>query len=139
MKPKKPPPELRRLLAERRYLPTGVPLLKRIAALRGQRVCRDALSITIDDQYVGAARPRDRLGRPLPTWAGCHVLRTGELFVMNPAAPDSFDGRYFGVLRLTHVIGRATPVWTDEAGNGDHVWFADPRAAELSHTTNQGD
>lgn len=134
-----PPPKLRRLLAERRYLPTGVPLLKRIAAVRGQRVCRDALSITIDDQYVGAARPRDRLGRRLPTWAGCRVLRTGELFVMNPAAPDSFDGRYFGVLRLTHVIGRATPVWTDEAGNGDHVWFADPRASDTSLPSTQGD
>ena len=127
------------LLAERHYLPTGVPLLKRIAAVRGQRVCRDALSITIDGQYVGAARPRDRLGRPLPTWAGCHVLRTGELFVMNPAAPDSFDGRYFGVLRLTHVIGRAAPVWTDEAGNGDHVWFADPRASDTSLPSTQGD
>ncbi len=134
-----PPPELRRLLAERRYLPTRVPLLKRIAAVRGQRVCRDALSITIDGQYVGAARPRDRLGRPLPTWAGCHVLRTGELFVMNPAAPSSFDGRYFGVLRLTHVIGRAAPVWTDEAGDGDHVWFADPRASDTSLRSTQGD
>ena len=134
-----PPPELRRLLAERHYLPTGVPLLKRIAAVRGQRVCRDALSITIDDQYVGAARPRDRQGRRLPSWAGCRVLRTGEVFVMNPAAPDSFDGRYFGVLRLTHVIGRATPVWTDEAGNGDHVWFADPRASDTSLPSTQGD
>jgi conjugative transfer signal peptidase TraF len=134
-----PPPELRRLLAERRYLPTGVPLLKRVAAVRSQRVCRFAHAITIDGQYVGAARARDRLGRALPVWAGCHVLRTGELFVMNPAAPDSFDGRYFGVLRITHVIGRATPVWTDEAGDGDHQWFADPRAAETSPTTNQGD
>ena len=134
-----PPPELRRLLAERHYLPTGVPLLKRIAAVRGQRVCRDALSITIDGQYVGAARPQDRLGRPLPIWAGCHVLRIGELFVMNPAAPDSFDGRYFGVLRLTHVIGRAAPVWTDEAGIGDHVWFADPRTSDASLPSTQGD
>ena len=58
---------------------------------------------------------------------------------MNPAAPDSFDGRYFGVLRMADVIGRATPIWTDEAGDGDHVWFADPRAAELIPTTNQGD
>ena len=32
-----PPPALRRLLAERGYLPIGVPLLKRIAAVRGQR------------------------------------------------------------------------------------------------------
>ena len=134
-----PPPELRRLLAERHYLPSTVPLLKRIAAVRGQRVCRFAYGITIDGQYVGAARARDRLGRPLPVWAGCHVLRTGELFVMNPAAPDSFDGRYFGVLRMADVIGRATPVWTDEVGNGDHVWFADPRAAEPSPTTTQGD
>jgi conjugative transfer signal peptidase TraF len=133
-----PPPELRRLLAERHYLPTGVPLIKRIAAVRGQRVCRFAHGITIDGQYVGAARARDRLGRPLPVWAGCHVLRTGELFVMNPAAPDSFDGRYFGPLRLDTVIGRATPVWSDEAGDGHHVWFADPRET-LSPTTQKGD
>lgn len=134
-----PPPELRRFLAERRYLPTGVPLLKRIAAVRGQRICRFQHGVTIDGTYVGAAQARDRLGRPLPVWAGCHVLRTGELFVMNPAAPDSFDGRYFGVLRITQVIGRATPVWTDEAGNGDHQWFADPHSNQPTSSTTEGD
>ncbi|MGE3693554.1 MAG: S26 family signal peptidase [Novosphingobium sp.] len=134
-----PPPELRSLLAERHYLPTGIPLLKRIAAVRGQRVCRFARRIAIDGQYVGAARARDRLGRPLPVWAGCRVLRTGELFVMNPAAPDSFDGRYFGVLRLADVIGRATPVWTDETGDGDHQWFADPRSNLPTSSTTEGD
>ena len=123
-----PPPALRALLAERGYLPTGVPLLKRIAAVRGQRVCRFAHRVTIDGAYVGAARARDRLGRPLPVWAGCHVLKSGELFVMSPAAPDSFDGRYFGVLRMSDVIGRAKPVWTDEAADGDHQLLADPRA-----------
>ena len=133
-----PPPALRRLLAERGYLPTGVPLLKRIAAVSGQRICRFGHGVTINGKYVGAARARDRLGRPLPTWSGCRTLRSGELFVMNPAAPDSFDGRYFGVLRMTDVIGCATPVWSDEAGNGDHVWFADPRASYPS-TTDQGD
>src|SRR3546814_1910708 len=40
------------------------------------------------------ARARDRAGRPLPAWFGCRKLRSGELFTMNPAAPDSFDGRY---------------------------------------------
>ncbi|PKB14316.1 conjugative transfer signal peptidase TraF [Novosphingobium kunmingense] len=134
-----PPPALRQLLAARNYLPTGVPLLKRIAAVSGQRVCRIADGITIDGAYIGAALARDRLGRPLPVWAGCRVLRTGELFVMNPAAPDSFDGRYFGVLRLADVIGRATPVWTDEAGNGDHQWFADPRSNQPTSSTTEGD
>lgn len=134
-----PPPELRRLLAERRYLPTGVPLLKRVAAVSGQRVCRFAHGVTIDGDYVGAARTRDRLGRPLPVWAGCHLLRSGELFVMNPAAPDSFDGRYFGVLRDADVIGRATPIWTDEAGTSDHQWFADPRANPPTSSPTEGD
>jgi conjugative transfer signal peptidase TraF len=133
-----PPLELRHLLAERHYLPTNVPLLKRIAAVRGQRVCRFGHGVTIDGSFAGAARARDRLGRPLPVWAGCRTLRVGELFVMNPAAPDSFDGRYFGPLRLDTVIGRATPVWTDEAGDGRHVWFADPRET-LSPPSPEGD
>lgn len=134
-----PPLALRNLLAERRYLPTGVPLLKRIAAVSGQRVCRFAHGVTIDGAYVGAARAHDRLERPLPVWAGCHVLQTGELFVMNPAAPDSFDGRYFGLLRKADVIGRATPVWTDEAGDGDHMWFADPRSNPPTSSPTEGD
>ena len=126
-----PPPELRRLLAKRGYLPAGVPLLKRIAAVSGQRVCRFGHGVTIDGDFAGVARARDRLGRPLPVWFGCRMLRTGELFVMNPAASDSFDGRYFGMLRVADVIGRATPVWTDEAGDGRHVWFAESRAADI--------
>jgi conjugative transfer signal peptidase TraF len=129
-----PPPALRRLLAERGYLPVGVPLLKRVAAVRGQRICRFRHGVTIDGRFAGVARYRDRQGRTLPAWFGCRTLRSGELFAMNIDVPDSFDGRYFGVLRMTDVIGRATPVWTDEAGNGDHVWFADPRNPDKSTT-----
>ena len=127
-----PPPALRRLLAERGYLPVDVPLLKRVAAVSGQRVCRFAHGVTIDGQLVGIARARDRRGRPLPVWSGCQRIARNELFFMNPAAPDSFDGRYFGVLSTHSIIGRATPVWTNEAGDGDHVWFADPLSNEIS-------
>ncbi|MFZ5702969.1 MAG: S26 family signal peptidase [Pseudomonadota bacterium] len=127
-----PPPDLGRFLAERGYLPVGVPLLKRVAAVSGQRVCRFAHGVTIDGVLVGVARSFDRRGRPLPAWFGCRQIGSDELFLMNPAAPDSFDGRYFGVLRMSDVIGRATPIWTDEADNGDHIWFADPLTLEIS-------
>ena len=43
---------------------------------------------------------------------------------MNPGVKDSLDGRYFGVLPASSIIGRATPVWTDEAGDGRFVWRA---------------
>jgi conjugative transfer signal peptidase TraF len=133
-----PPSAVRRLLATRGYLPAGLPLLKRIAAVSGQRICRFGHGVTVDGEFVAVARARDHLGRPLPAWFGCRTLQAGELFVMNPAAPDSFDGRYFGVLHMADVIGRATPVWTDEAGDDRHVWFADPRSFALPPTP-QGD
>jgi len=48
------------LFAERGYLPAGVPLLKRIAALPGHVVCRNSLLITIDGIAAGQAHGRDR-------------------------------------------------------------------------------
>lgn len=121
-----PPPRLHTYLAKRGYLPSGVPLLKEIAALRGDTVCRAGLVIKINGQVAGFARALDRRERPLPVWQGCHNIAADEVFVMNRDAPGSFDGRYFGPLARTAVIGRASPVWTDEAGDGDHVWFARP-------------
>lgn len=134
-----PPPALRELLVERGYLASGVPLVKRIAAVPGQQVCRFAHAVSVDGAFVGAARARDSAGRTLPTWAGCTVLREGELFVMNPAAPDSFDGRYFGPLRMSDMVGRARPVWTVEHGGTAHTWFADPLASKPHNSPFRGD
>lgn len=109
----KPPEPLAGFLADGGYLPKGVPLLKHVAAMAGQRVCRTGVVVTIDGRRVGSARERDRRGRALPIWSGCRAITEGELFLMNPDAPDSFDGRYFGPLPATSVLGRATPLWTD--------------------------
>lgn len=125
-----PPPHFQRILAARGYLPVGMPLLKEIAALPGDRVCRTGASITINGAPVGTARTRDSRGRALPAWSGCRVIPADELFVMNRRAPDSFDGRYFGPLKRAQLIGRASPVWTDEAGDGAHIWFARPTLSQ---------
>jgi conjugative transfer signal peptidase TraF len=109
-----PPEPLAGFLDERRYLPKGVPLLKRVAALPGQTVCRSDRAISIDGVAVGEALDRDHLGRPLPVWRGCRVIGDGEIFLMNPRA-DSLDGRYFGPLPDTAIAGRAAPLWTREA------------------------
>ncbi|GCD57086.1 MULTISPECIES: S26 family signal peptidase [Acetobacter] len=99
------------LLATRGYLPLGVPLLKPVAAISGQSVCRTGQRVTIDGHFAGDAQSGDHWGRPLPVWQGCRHLASGEVFVMNPAEPRSLDGRYFGPLPVSTVIGRATPVW----------------------------
>ena len=108
-----PPTPLAQFFAARHYLPLGVPLLKHILALSGQTVCRNGRAITVDGITVGEALYRDRFGRALPDWQGCRSLASGEVFVMN-TPPDSLDGRYFGPLPLTTIVGRADPIWTRE-------------------------
>ncbi|MFT9222761.1 S26 family signal peptidase [Gluconobacter oxydans] len=98
------------LLATRGYLPFGVPLLKPVAALAGQSVCRIGVHVTIDGKAAGDAKTVDHRGRKLPVWQGCQHLGPGQMFVMNAAVPTSLDGRYFGVLPMDTVIGRAVPV-----------------------------
>lgn len=107
-----PPEPLARFAAVRGYLPIGVPLLKHIAALDGQTVCRFARIVWVNGRAVAIARERDSVGRSLPSWQGCRTLRAGQVFLLNPTIPDSFDGRYFGVLPATAITARAEPLWT---------------------------
>lgn len=118
------PEPLATFLAERGYLPKGVPLLKRVLAVSGQTVCRTGHTITVDGIAAGIALERDRAGRNLPVWQGCLRIHTGEIFLMNWQVRDSLDGRYFGVTSTDQIIGRALPLWTDENGDSRFVWRA---------------
>jgi len=116
-----PPPALAGLLAARGYLPRGLPLLKRVAALPGALVCRSGTFVTVDG--IGAARAlaRDRANRPLPVWTGCRTVSRGEFFLLN-AAPDSLDGRYFGPLPSAGLIGTAHPLLTRSTASTPLRW-----------------
>ena len=109
-----PPEPLAGFLADRGYLPRGVPLLKHVAAVAGQTVCRVGRSVTVDAIEMGEARERDGRGRALPVWEGCRVIRRDEVFLMNPQSADLLDGRYFGPLPAASVVGRAIPLWVDQ-------------------------
>lgn len=104
------PPNVRRLAAQRHYLPLGVPLVKDVAASAGQRVCADGGTVSIDGRNVVLRRRADRRHRALPWWFGCRVLQEGSVFLLGRAA-DSFDGRYFGPTSASDVVGRAEPLW----------------------------
>lgn len=109
-----PPEDLAGYLDGRGYLPRGIPMLKRVAALPGQLVCRIGRIVWIDGMAVAEARVDDRIGRTLPTWCGCRRLRQDQVFLLNADAPDSLDGRYFGPLPVSALRGRAVAIWTRE-------------------------
>ena len=86
--------------------------MKHVAALGGARVCRRGLDVRIEGVLVGRALARDRMRRALPVWQGCLQLTPQQIFLLNRKRADSLDGRYFGSLSITAVVGRALPVWT---------------------------
>lgn len=108
----RPSPGLARYMASRRYVEAGALLVKPVAAVAGQQVCRTGATVTIDGVTVAIARIADRIGRPLPVWTGCRRLPTGAVFLLAPAVPASLDGRYFGPIATSNVVGRALPLWT---------------------------
>lgn len=104
-----PDPALAAFLDEEGWLPRGVPLIKPVAAVAGQTVCRLGDDLTIDGKRAARALPRDGHGRPLPSWSGCRLLLPGEVFLLAPAF-GSLDGRYFGVTDGDQILARADPV-----------------------------
>lgn len=92
-------------------LPTGRYLLKPLAAVAGDTVCRDQTTITINGIFAATARRRTRTGELLPSWNGCQVLRENEILLLAPH-PASFDGRYFGPTDRDTIAGIARPIFT---------------------------
>ncbi len=110
----RPPKSAARLAAMRGYLPANIPMVKRVAAMTGDLVCRDGEQIRINGQPAARALKADSQGRDLPTWQGCDRLSAGELFLLT-APTASFDSRYFGAVPARNLIERIQPIWTYSA------------------------
>ena len=81
------PRDIAAFAAKRRYLPRHVPVLKRIAATTGQRVCVRDGTVLIDGAAVATTLAIDGKRRSLSAWSHCRKLELGELFLLNARAP----------------------------------------------------
>jgi conjugative transfer signal peptidase TraF len=104
------PKVIRRLAAERRYLPDNVPLVKRVAAVAGDEICATGNLVIVNGKPVAHRRAVDKRARRLPFWLGCRRLHGRQVLLLMDN-PLSFDGRYFGPIEGTEVIGKARLLW----------------------------
>lgn len=86
----------------------AVLLLKRVAGLPGDTVCRHG-RLVITPQGWAHALEADSRGRPLPTWTGCRILRPDEVFLLGDTGA-SFDSRYFGPVPARDITGVYGPL-----------------------------
>lgn len=104
------PARLAAFAARRRYLPRGTPLIKPVAAVVGDTVCRRGARISVRGKPAARVRSADGAGRPLPSWHGCRKVQSGEVFLLSDH-PDGFDSRYFGALPVRLIVGHAVFIW----------------------------
>ncbi|MHA7901567.1 MAG: S26 family signal peptidase [Henriciella sp.] len=97
----------------RGYVGKDWPLLKQIAGMPADEICRHGHDILINNKPAAIAKERDSNGRNLPVWSGCRVLQADEFFLLTPH-PASLDGRYFGPIKQSDLDGLAIPLMTSE-------------------------
>ena len=96
---------------QRHYLPHGVPLIKRVAAIEHDIVCADADGVWVNGRWLVGRKMTDAVGRPMPSWTGCQYLGEGDVFLLMEEHVDSFDGRYSGVTAPQNIIGKVRLIW----------------------------
>jgi len=108
-----PSKTLAEFIEERQYLPPDTPLIKRVAAITGDEICREYEAIFINKTHVADALLFDSRDREMPQWSGCFTLKINEIFLLN-AHEKSLDGRYFGATKRNEIIGVAIPGFVKE-------------------------
>jgi type IV secretory pathway protease TraF len=74
--------------------PADTLLIKRVAALPGDIVCRQADTLSVAGKTL-QAKARDMHDNVLPNWQGCHKLSNERIFIQGDHL-GSYDSRYFG-------------------------------------------
>ncbi|TQF13421.1 conjugative transfer signal peptidase TraF [Myxococcus llanfairpwllgwyngyllgogerychwyrndrobwllllantysiliogogogochensis] len=105
------PSSVRGIVEDRHYLRAGAVLVKPAAAVEGDEVCTRNGRLSINGAVHGDISTVDSAGRPLPTAGFCGVVPRG-FFLPAGHHPMSFDGRYFGLVAVTEVLGEVVPLWT---------------------------
>jgi type IV secretory pathway protease TraF len=102
-----------RLAAERGYLITPMPMLKRIVAVEGDFVSYDVQenAVTVNGGYVLMTEilSQDTEGRPMPSAFFPVWLRERQAWLSSENI-RGYDSRYFGPVS-SDILRRATPVW----------------------------
>ena len=97
---------------DRSWFHPELPLLKPVGALPGDRVCMSDTSVTINGKRRGDIARVDSNSVPLPHARGCFFVDDGYFLPLSTYSDHSFDGRYFGEVSQSLIIGEATQIFT---------------------------
>jgi conjugative transfer signal peptidase TraF len=92
------------------WISRWTPLLKPVAGVAGGVVTITDAELRVNGEPYGPVY-QEAHGKTLPYIRGQAVVQQGTVFLASHA-PQSIDGRYFGVTQISDLTARALPVWT---------------------------
>lgn len=107
-----PPNDVKKLMISRGYLKENQYLLKEIKGLEGQKYHTINDLAYVDDKYIGQIFKVDSQNRPLPRFLGEHTIPKGYFLPIADNRPNSYDGRYFGFLKIEDIKYKLYPLIT---------------------------
>jgi len=87
-------------------------MIKVVVATSGDKVCWQDDNIFINGKFSGEVATVDSMGRPLGHEPECVTLAKGQFLPMAPDYPQSYDGRYFGLINSENVQFCVRPILT---------------------------
>lgn len=108
----RPPGPFAALIYGRGWLPVGMPLLKPVGGLEGDRYCVEGGRFIVNGVDVGPVFISDSHGLAVPQFVGCRRVKRDEFLPVSSFLARSFDGRYMGAVAMGRMIGTGIPVWT---------------------------
>lgn len=90
-------------------------LMKHVSAAKGDVIDVTDAGVSVNGKLLPDSKPRakDGAGRVMPTFrVHARRLGEGELLLMGDDNPKSFDGRYYGLVDMSHVETVIKPVLT---------------------------
>jgi len=106
------PEGFEKYLYGRKWLPEGWPLFKTVGGIPGDTFCISDGGLTVKEKVIGPVYSTDSKGLPLPVLRGCRAVQENHFLPVATGLKSSFDGRYFGAVSVSLVIGTARPVLT---------------------------
>lgn len=106
------PQGFQKYLYGRKWLPEGWSLFKTVGGVPGDTFCVSNDGFTVHGKVLGPVYSTDGKGLPMPVIRGCRSVQENHFLPVATGLKSSFDGRYFGAVPVSLVIGIARPVLT---------------------------
>jgi len=109
-----PPQKAIDFIKDKHWIPQNGTIIKYVFAKPHDYVCIRNREIWINNKKIGKVHKFYAKNKLLPQTQICGKLKKDQYILLSTKNERSFDSRYFGIVALQEIKGRAIPIFTYE-------------------------